>query len=81
MAQLQNTSITGSLEFNTGGFFKLGTTLDTGSVGNMWYDTGSNEVKVSFCGLGPATWSAGGAMINTTLRGQLGVHLILEEDA
>jgi len=63
MAQLQNTSITGSLEFNTGGFFKLGTTPDTGSAENMWFDTVNNVVKISCTGANPSSWSTGGALI------------------
>lgn len=40
MAEFQTTSVTGS--------FELGTTPNTSSAGNMWYDTTTNQVKYSF---------------------------------
>ena len=51
MAQLQSTDITGTLT--------LGTTENTGSAGNLWYDTTSNQLKYSY--------ASGGSIIIGTL--------------
>jgi len=61
MAQLQSTSITGSLNMATVG--------NTGSVGNLWFNTTTNKLNLSYCFTG-GIWSAGGAMI--TARCALG---------
>ena len=52
MAEFQESSVTGS--------FKLGTTPNTSSAGNMWYDTTTNQVKYSF-------HSGGGGIITGSL--------------
>ena len=54
MAQLQSTSITGSLNMATVG--------NTGSVGNLWFNTTTNKLNLSYCFTG-GLWSAGGALI------------------
>jgi hypothetical protein len=59
MAQLQDLSITGS--------FLLGTTENTGSAGNFWYDQTTNQLKYTYSF---ASWKTGGAMI--TARGCIG---------
>ena len=53
MAQLQSTSITGSLSL-------AATTVNTGSCGNLWFNTSTNKLQYSYYG---GAWSAGGAMI------------------
>ena len=53
MAQLQSTSITGSLSLFT-------TTANTGSCGNLWFNTSTNKLQYSYYG---GVWSTGGAMI------------------
>ena len=54
MAQLQSTSITGSLNMATVG--------NTGSVGNLWFNTTTNTLNLSYCFTG-SFWKVGGAMI------------------
>ena len=54
MAQLQDTSITGSVI--------LGTEADTGSIGNIWFDSSTNEIKYTYGINQPGVWSAGSAM-------------------
>jgi len=54
MAQLQSTSITGSLG--------LGNIPNTGSAGNVWFNTTTNRLQ--FSGF-QSFWSAGGALITT----------------
>jgi len=41
MAQLQSTSVTGSIGL-------LSTTPDTGSSGNLWYNTTTNKLEYSY---------------------------------
>ena len=53
MAQLQSTSITGSFNLEA-------TTANTGSCGNLWFNTSTNKLQYSYFG---GTWTAGGAMI------------------
>lgn len=48
----------------------LGTTANSGSVGNLWYDTATCKIQYSTYGLGAASWTAGGALI--TARYALG---------
>ena len=59
MAQLQSTSITGSLSLFT-------TTANTGSCGNLWFNTSTNKLQYSYYG---GAWSAGGAL--STARSNL----------
>ena len=67
MAQLQNTSVTGSLESTTdirvGTYLTLGNTENTSSVGNLWYDENDNSLKLSFGQFQAGSWSTGGALI------------------
>jgi len=49
MAILQNTGITGSLEFAGSGTFRNSYTENTSSVGYVWFDLNSNTLKVSCC--------------------------------
>jgi hypothetical protein len=53
MAQLQSTGITGSFNLTAA-------TANTGSVGNLWYNTSTNKLQYSYCG---GSWSSGGALI------------------
>lgn len=48
MAQLQSTTITGSLNIYC-------TSSNTTTVGNVWYNTSSGNFNYSFCGVGIQT--------------------------
>lgn len=56
MAQLLDTSISGSLAF-------LNSTVNTGSAGNIWYSSTLKKLQYSTCIGGTCSWAAGGAMI------------------
>jgi len=71
MAQFTDTGFTGSLEIRTDGFFKLGTVPNTGSAGNMWFDTTTNEIKVA---LASQTVTTGGAGSWTTTASRINVY-------
>lgn len=68
MAQLQTTSITGSLSFSSAGALQLPqlTNAQTASyasvVGRWWYNSSTSKLNYSYCGVGSIGWSTGGAL-------------------
>ena len=60
MAQLRSTSISGSLN--------IGSVPDTGSAGNLWYNSTTGKLNLSYCYIG-GLWSTAGCM--TTPRASL----------
>jgi hypothetical protein len=52
MAELKSTSITGC--------FLMGTVANTGSTGNLWYNTTTNRLQYSYASA--TAWSTGGAL-------------------
>ena len=56
MAQLLDTSVTGSLRFQCN-------TVNSGSAGNVWYNSTLNKLQYSTYIGGTCSWAAGGAMI------------------
>lgn len=57
MAQLQSTSITGSLT--------IGKNPDTSSAGNLWYNSTTSKLNLSYTYVG-CVWSTGGPLISAT---------------
>jgi len=58
-----SSSLESTSDIRVGTYLKLGNTANTGSAGNLWYDTDSCTLKVSYESIGPNAWSSGGALI------------------
>jgi hypothetical protein len=65
MAQLQSTSITGSIQLalNSCGFISASRTFATSSIGNFFFNPFTNKLQYTFCGSDGYAWSSRSAMI------------------